>query len=137
MLIIPTLAHDNKWTSRWGVTYHNPQVRDDNPDGYADNAWHDYGSRYQINGSLSYVDAKFSSTLKANFVGDRTSDTKEQRHIKPQLFTDWHFSYQPQANHKVFLHINNILDRRDIVSTGNSNYYNLGRNFMLGYEYLF
>lgn len=132
-----TLAHDNKWTSRWGVTYHNPQVRDDNPDGYTDNAWHDYGSRYQINGSLSYVDAKFSSTLKANFVGDRTSDTKEQRHIKPQLFTDWHFSYQPQANHKVFLHINNILDRRDIVSTGNSNYYNLGRNFMLGYEYLF
>lgn len=132
-----TLAHDNKWTSRWGITYHNPQVRDDNPDGYADNAWHDYGSRYQFNSSLSYVDAKFSSTLKANFVGDRTSDTKEQRHIKPQLFTDWHFSYQPQANHKVFLHVNNILDRRDIVSTGNSNYYNLGRNFMLGYEYLF
>ena len=132
-----TLAHDNKWNSRWGITYHNPQVRDDNPDGYADNAWHDYGSRYQFNSSLSYVDAKFSSTLKANFVGDRTSDTKEQRHIKPQLFTDWHFSYQPQANHKVFLHINNILDRRDIVSTGNSNYYNLGRNFMLGYEYIF
>ncbi|MBQ9763756.1 MAG: TonB-dependent receptor [Phascolarctobacterium sp.] len=132
-----TLAHDNKWTSRWGITYHNPQVRDDNPDGYADNAWHDYGSRYQFNSSLSYVDAKFSSTLKANFVGDRTSDTKEQRHIKPQLFTDWHFSYQPQANHKVFLHVNNILDRRDIVSTGNSNYYTLGRNFMLGYEYLF
>ncbi len=132
-----TLAHDNKWTSRWGVTYHNPQVRDDNPDGYADNAWHNYGSRYQFNSSLSYVDAKFSSTLKANFVGDRTSDTKEQRHIKPQLFTDWHFSYQPQENHKVFLHINNILDRRDIVSTGNSNYYNLGRNFMLGYEYIF
>ena len=132
-----TLAHDNKWTSRWGITYHNPQVRDDNPDGYADNAWHDYGSRYQFNSSLSYVDAKFSSTLKANFVGDRTSDTKEQRHIKPQLFTDWHFSYQPQENHKVFLHINNILDRRDIVSTGNSNYYNLGRNFMLGYEYIF
>lgn len=132
-----TLAHDNKWTSRWGITYHNPQVRDDNLDGYADNAWHNYGSRYQFNSSLSYVDAKFSSTLKANFVGDRTSDTKEQRHIKPQLFTDWHFSYQPQANHKVFLHINNILDRRDIVSTGNSNYYNLGRNFMLGYEYIF
>ena len=132
-----TLAHDNKWTSRWGITYHNPQVRDDNSDGYADNAWHDYGSRYQFNSSLSYVDAKFSSTLKANFVGDRTSDTKEQRYIKPQLFTDWHFSYQPQANHKVFLHINNILDRRDIVSTGNSNYYNLGRNFMLGYEYIF
>ena len=132
-----TLAHDNKWTSRWGMTYHNPQVRDDNPDGYADNAWHDYGSRYQFNGSVSYVDAKFSSTLKTNFVGDRTSDTKEQRHIKPQLFTDWHFSYQPQENHKVFLHINNILDRRDIVSTGNSNYYNLGRNFMLGYEYIF
>ena len=132
-----TLAHDNKWTSRWGITYHNPQVRDDNPDGYADNAWHNYGSRYQFNGSVSYVDAKFSSTLKANFVGDRTSDTKEQRHIKPQLFTDWHFSYQPQANHKIFLHINNILDRRDIVSTGNSNYYNLGRNFMLGYEYIF
>ena len=132
-----TLAHNNNWTSRWGVTYHNSQARDNNPKGYGDKAWHDYGSRYQFNGALSYVDAKFSSTIKANFVGDRTSDTKEQRHIKPQLFTDWHFSYQPEENHKVFLHINNILDRRDIVSTGNSNYYNLGRNFMLGYEYLF
>ena len=103
-------------------------------------AWRLAIFNYEVKDSVEavkYVDAKFSSTLKANFVGDRTSDTKEQRHIKPQLFTDWHFAYQPQENHKVFLHIDNILDRRDIVSTGNSNYYNLGRNFILGYEYIF
>lgn len=119
--------------------YQNPQAQNENT--YGDSSWHNIYNRYQLQGGLSYHNNKFSSNLSANFVGDRTSTrasvSKPQRHLKPQLFTDLHFSYIPAENHKIFLHINNLFDRLDITSNSTANYYSLGRNFMLGYEYTF
>ncbi len=133
-----SIAHDDNWNSSWGVTYHNPKARNESAkNGYGDDKWHDYLGKYQINGSINYNSDKFTGSLKGNFVGDRTSNEKTQHDKKPQFFTDLHLSYQPEQNHKVFLHINNLLDRQDITTNGTSNYLTLGRNFMLGYEYSF
>lgn len=85
--------------------------------------------------------AVFAASLVANFVGDRTSTraaiSKPQRKLKPQCFTDLHFTYSPEKNQKAFLHINNLFDRIDVTSNSTSNFLSLGRNFMVGYEYSF
>ena len=129
------IKHNDNWSTNWGVMYHNPQQQDEST--YGDNAWHDYYGRYQLQGGANYDSKKFSGALKFNFVGNRTAQHASQRHIKPQLFTNLHLSYSPEKAHKLFLHVNNILDRADITTNSSTNYYTLGRNFMLGYEYSF
>ena len=108
---------------------------------YGDMDWHQIYNKYQLQGAVDYTQSKFAASMSVNFVGDRMSTrasiTKPQREIKPQCFTDLHFTYAPEKNQKAFLHINNIFDRLDITSNSTSNFYSLGRNFMVGYEYSF
>ena len=134
------LNHDDNWSSNWGVSYGNPQIRygglmADNP--YKDTKWHDHYSRLQLQGGVNYSTGKFASSLSANYVGLRVRDNESESSIRPQLFTDLHLSYKPETNHKIFLHVNNLLNRDDITSNSSSNYLSLGTNFMLGYEYSF
>lgn len=134
-----SMNHDERFSSSIGFTWQSPKVQNSNL--YGDDDWYDVYNKYQIQGSVNYKLAKFDASLSANFVGDRTSSraslTKPQREMKPQCFTDLHFSYAPEKNQRAFLHINNLFDRLDITSNSTANYYSLGRNFMLGYEYNF
>lgn len=129
------VAHNENWSSRWGIMYNNPQTKA--YDIYKDNDWHDYYNKLQFTAGVTYTKGKFMSTIDANYVGKRTGNEETSRKIRPQLFTDLHLSYVPEDNHKVFFHLNNILDRQDITTNGTTNYYTLGRNFILGYEYSF
>lgn len=133
------LKHDDNWSTHWGATWQKPQAQNSN--NYGDSNWHSIYNRYQLQGGVDYMNSKFAASLAANFVGDRTSTKASTsatvRKLKPQCFTDLHFSYAPTKNQKAFLHINNIFDRLDITSNSTTNYYTLGRNFMLGYEYSF
>ena len=134
-----TINHDDKFTSNFGITVQSPKAQNNST--YGDSGWHDIYNKYQLQGGLHYKLNKFTANLTANFVGDRTSTRasadKPQRELKPQCFTDMHLTYSPEKNHKAFLHINNLFDRLDITSNSTANYYSLGRNFMVGYEYSF
>ena len=103
--------------------------------------WHHIYNNYQLQGAVDYAFSKFTASMSVNFVGDRVSTraafNKPQRERKPQCFTDLHFTYAPEKNQKAFLHINNLFDRLDITTNSTANYYSLGRNFMVGYEYSF
>ena len=134
-----SITHDDNWSTRWGATYQNPKAQNNHT--YGDMAWHDIYNKYQLQGAVDYTAAKFTGSMSVNFVGDRMSTraslTKPERELKPQCFTDLHFTYAPEKNQKAFLHINNIFDRLDITSNSTANFYSLGRNFMVGYEYSF
>lgn len=130
-----TIEHDNVFSSSWGIMVHNPQAK--SFDTYGDYAWHDFYGRIQFTSALNYHKDKVGAMLSANYVGKRTSSNAEMRKIRSQLFTDLHLDYSPQKEHKIFLHLNNLLDRKDITTNSGSNYYTLGRNFVLGYEYSF
>lgn len=133
------INHDEKFSSNFGVTFQSPKAQ--NTATYGDGSWHDIYNKYQLQGGVNYKINKFTSSLSANFVGNRTSTKtaidKPMRHLKPQCFTDLHFTYAPEKNQKAFLHINNLFDRLDITTNSTANYYSLGRNFMVGYEYSF
>ena len=104
-----------------------------------------YGNRLQLNASLDYHKEKFAASLLANYFGKRLDDDVDERaglKVKPALYTDLHLSYKPAKDHKVFLHVNNLLDREDYTTNtapadDKIGYLTLGRNFMLGYEYSF
>ena len=133
------MKHDDNWSTRWGATYQNPKAQ--NKHTYGDMGWHHIYNNYQLQGAVDYAFSKFTASMSVNFVGDRVSTraafNKPQRELKPQCFTDLHFTYAPEKNQKAFLHINNLFDRLDITTNSTANYYSLGRNFMVGYEYSF
>lgn len=127
--------HNDNFSTNWGVVWQSPRVQ--NSESYPDGKYHDIFNRVQFNGGVNYKAGKFASNLTGNFVDKRTSSKSSSapaRHLKPQMFTNLHMTYQPAENHKVFFHLNNIFDRKDITTNSTSNFLSLGRNFMLGYE---
>lgn len=133
------VKHDKAWRTQLAAAWSNPRLGGSVPD---DANWYDVLTKYQLQGSVNYTQAKFSAQLTANFLGGRVAKNVARTKIKPLLLTDLHLAYKPQAEHNFYLHINNLLDRSNLTNAGAAggraiSYYGLGRNFMLGYEYGF
>lgn len=130
---------------RLGLTYSHPEKRDNektvNSDGTTattkQNPWHDYYGRIGFNAGVDYTRGKLTSAFHISYLGDRTRDASPYASMKAQLFSDLNFSYRANDNARFFLNIDNLFNRRDIISSSSSTFYNLGRNFMAGVEYKF
>lgn len=132
-----------------GLSYSHPEKRDNertvkvNSDGTTtvvppkQNPWHDYYGRIGFNAGVDYTRGKLTTAFHISYLGDRTRDKEPYPSMKAQLFSDINFSYQANDNARFFLNIDNLFDRRDIISSSSSSFYNLGRNFMAGVEYKF
>lgn len=128
-----------------GLTYSHPEKRDNEKIVKSDgttvikkqNPWHDYYGRIGFNAGVDYTRGKLTTAFHISYLGDRTRDTSPYASMKAQLFSDINFSYQANDNARFFLNIDNLFDRRDIISSSSSSFYNLGRNFMAGVEYKF
>ena len=137
------VKHNDNLDSFWGVTYSNPKQKSFKTDNSAGGEWIKYNNQFQFNMGVNYHADKFASALSANYIGMRTDGTSAVHdRMKPALYTDLHFSYAPEKNQKAFLHINNLLDRKDYTTSKGPDettygYYTTGINFMVGYEYSF
>lgn len=137
------VKHNDNLDSFWGVTYSNPKQKSFKTSSSAGGEWIKYNNQFQFNMGINYHADKFASALSANYIGMRTDGTSAVHdRMKPALYTDLHFSYAPEKNQKAFLHINNLLDRKDYTTSKGPDettygYYTTGINFMVGYEYSF
>ena len=137
------VKHNDNLDSFWGVTYSNPKQKSFKTSSSAGSEWIKYNNQFQFNMGVNYHADKFASALSANYIGMRTDGTSASHdRMKPALYTDLHFSYAPEKNQKAFLHINNLLDRKDYTTSKGPNettygYYTTGINFIVGYEYSF
>lgn len=124
---------------RLGLTYSHPQKRKGTIEHGVETKgkWHDYYGKLGFNAGIDYTRGKLTTAFHISYLGDRTRDTDPYPSMKAQLFSDINFSYQANDNARFFLNIDNLFDRRDIISTSSSSFYNLGRNFMAGVEYKF
>ena len=119
-----------------GISYSRPQKRQeiDTLGIVTGGKWLNYYGRIQLSGGLDWKKDKWETAFRFNYLGNRTRDIALQSSLKPQLFTNLQLIYRPTITDKIYLTVDNVLDRRDIVSTSSSTFYSLGRNFMLGYE---
>lgn len=120
---------------RLGLTYSHPQKREGTIKHKG--KWHDYYGKLGFNAGIDYTRGKLTTAFHISYLGDRTRDKDPYPSMKAQLFSDINFSYKANDNARFFLNIDNLFDRRDIISTSSSSFYNLGRNFMAGVEYKF
>lgn len=125
---------------RLGLTYSHPQKQEGKIDEHGvktKGKWHDYYGKLGFNAGIDYTRGKLTTAFHISYLGDRTRDASPYASMKAQFFSDINFSYQANDNARFFLNIDNLFDRRDIISTSSSSFYNLGRNFMAGVEYKF
>ena len=105
--------------------------------------WIHTNNRLQFTSAIRYHKDKWNGALTANYLGYRYNSADDGKtHVKPALYTDLDISYAPGAQHKVFLHVNNLFGREDYTtvtapSDATFAYISQGRNYMLGYEYKF
>lgn len=125
---------------RLGLTYSHPQKQEGKIDKHGvetKGEWHDYYGKLGFNAGIDYTRGKLTTAFHISYLGDRTRDKDPYPSMKAQFFSDINFSYQANDNARFFLNIDNLFDRRDIISSSSSSFYNLGRNFMAGVEYKF
>ncbi|MBQ8417258.1 MAG: TonB-dependent receptor [Phascolarctobacterium sp.] len=132
------IKHNDNFDSYYGITYSNPKTRHIDDKGNV-GEWVKTHNQLQFNLGLNYHYEKTTASLMANYIGERHDEGGK---VRPALYTDLHFTYEPEKNHKVFLHVNNLFDRADYTTSNGPDedtyaYYAMGRNFMLGYEYSF
>ena len=136
------IKHNDNWNTSWGVSYSNPTERATS-ETFEVGDWIHTNNRLQFTSAIRYHNDKWNAALTANYLGARYNDADDGKtKVKNALFTDLDVSYAPGAQHRVFLHVNNLLNRDDYTTTtGPSDtkmaYVTEGRNFMLGYEYKF
>ena len=112
--------------------------KDLNPSGF-----HPDQAKLQLVAGLKYKMGKFTSNLNASYLDKRETFKWDKKQVtkygaKPYLLTDLNFKYQPEKNIGIFLNMNNILDRRDVVYySESSNYYTTGFSFLAGAEFKF
>lgn len=136
------IHHNDAWDTSWGISYSNPTERsvDEN---FNVGDWIHTNNRLQFTSAIRYHKDKWNGALTANYLGYRyNSEDDGKTRVKPALYTDLDISYAPGAQHKVFLHVNNLFGREDYTTvTAPSDdtfaYISQGRNYMLGYEYKF
>lgn len=136
------IHHNDAWDTSWGISYSNPTERSvDENSNVGD--WIHTNNRLQFTSAIRYHKDKWNGALTANYLGYRYNSTDDGKtRVKPALYTDLDISYAPGAQHKVFLHVNNLFGREDYTTvTAPSDdtfaYISQGRNYMLGYEYKF
>ena len=124
---------------RLGLTYSHPQKREGTIEHGVETKgkWHDYYGKLGFNAGIDYTRGKLTTAFHISYLGDRTRDKDPYPSMKAQFFSDINFSYQANDNARFFLNIDNLFDRRDIISSSSSSFYNLDRNFMAGVEYKF
>lgn len=130
-----------------GVTYSHPEKQEANVDtktkAVTKGSWHDYYGKIQLNTGFTAKSGKLTTSFEMNYLGKRTRDYANKDTVgiypsmKAQVLSDLNFSYQANENSRFFLNIDNLFNRHDIISTSSSTFYDLGRNYMLGYEYKF
>lgn len=119
-----------------GLTYSNPEKQERAKDGTL-GQWHKYYGQLGVNAGVTYTAGKLTTAFNLSYLGDRTRDSSPYQSMKAQLFSDLNFSYKANKECRFFLNIDNLFNRRDIISTSSSTFYNLGRNVMVGCEYTF
>lgn len=127
---------NDKLSYHVGATLGHPEKQERDVDRKV-GAWHDYYGKVQLNGGITYEDGKWETAFNFSHLGKRIRDAAPYESFKSQLFTDFHISYQASDDCRLFFNMDNVLDRKDIVSTSSSSFFSLGRNYMVGMDYKF
>jgi len=130
---------DNGFTWHAGLTWQDPKSKQTTEKTSAKRYWDRSYGRILLTGGVGYEKEKWTTALNFSYLADRVqSPTAAHSHsVKPYLLTSMTVKYSPNKSSDIMLAIDNLLNRKDIVSHTTSDYYATPRNLILSYRYKF
>ncbi len=120
---------------QWGLTWQNPETRSsDNTFG-----WNRAFGKVQITGGIVYKKGKWTSAFNGSYLASRVKSPTYMPayRTKPYLLTTWNTVYAPDSSSEISFTVENVLNRDDVTTHTDSNYYVAPISYMLSYRYAF
>lgn len=130
---------DNGFTWHAGITLQDPKSKQSTQKKSAKTYWDRSYGRILLTGGVGYEKEKWSTALNFSYLADRVQSpiSAHSYSVKPYLLTSMTVKYSPNKVSDIMLSIDNLLNRKDIISHTSSDYYATPRNFLLSYRYRF
>lgn len=130
---------DNGFTWHAGLTWQDPKSKQTTEKTSAKRYWDRSYGRILLTGGVGYEKEKWTTALNFSYLADRVQSplAAHSHSVKPYLLTSMTVKYSPNKSSDIMLAIDNLLNRKDIVSHNTSDYYATPRNFILSYRYKF
>ena len=130
---------DNGFTWHAGLTWQDPKSKQTTEQTSAKRYWDRSYGRILLTGGVGYEKEKWTTALNFSYLADRVQSplAAHSHSVKPYLLTSMTVKYSPNKSSDIMLAIDNLLNRKDIVSHTTSDYYATPRNFILSYRYKF
>ncbi|BBK26005.1 TonB-dependent receptor plug domain-containing protein [Dialister hominis] len=130
---------DNGFTWHAGLTWQDPKSKQTTEKTSAKRYWDRSYGRILLTGGVGYEKEKWTTALNFSYLADRVQSplAAHSHSVKPYLLTSMTVKYSPNKSSDIMLAIDNLLNRKDIVSYTTSDYYATPRNFILSYRYKF
>lgn len=130
---------DNGFTWHAGLTWQDPKSKQTTEKTSAKRYWDRSYGRILLTGGVGYEREKWTTALNFSYLADRVQSplAAHSHSVKPYLLTSMTVKYSPNKSSDIMLAIDNLLNRKDIVSHTTSDYYATPRNFILSYRYKF
>ncbi len=130
---------DNGFTWHAGLTWQDPKSKQNTEKTSAKRYWDRSYGRILLTGGVGYEKEKWTTALNFSYLADRVQSplAAHSHSVKPYLLTSMTVKYSPNKSSDIMLAIDNLLNRKDIVSHTTSDYYATPRNFILSYRYKF
>lgn len=130
---------DNGFTWHAGLTWQDPKSKQTTEKTSAKRYWDRSYGRILLTGGVGYEKEKWTTALNFSYLADRVQSplAAYSHSVKPYLLTSMTVKYSPNKSSDIMLAIDNLLNRKDIVSHTTSDYYATPRNFILSYRYKF
>ena len=114
------------WSYNLGASFSNPENKEPGTN------WSLYSARTQLTAGLNYKKGKWNGSIAANYLAGRQTSTSEPDGLPASLIANLTLGYDLTPNTHLKLRVENLLDRRDIVSNGSSSYFSQERSFYIG-----
>ena len=130
---------DNGFTWHAGLTWQDPKSKQTTEKTSAKRYWDRSYGRILLTGGVGYEKEKWTTALNFSYLADRVQSplAAHSHSVKPYLLTSMTVKYSPNKSSDIMLAIDNLLNRKDIVSHTTSDYYATPRNLILSYRYKF
>ena len=114
-----------------GASYSNPKKQDVNK-----KDWVQTAPKLELNLALDYEKDKWQAGLAASYWGVRAYNRDKQRN--PEFINiNAHVNYSPNESQTIGFYVNNLLNRKNVISQGEWEYWDLPRNYYVNYSYHF
>ena len=137
-----TFSGKKGWGYNLGASISDPKVKNSALAGNRATTWERAYDRYQLTSGVSYEKDNWTINLNANYIFGRvqappSSASYGPQNSSPSLYTTLKVNFKIDKHQELYLKMENLLDRKDIVNNSSSEYYATPFNFIVGYNVKF